>query len=151
MICSVFPHSNSKSLKQLRDCILCQECESRVRHHGNRGGRQVDCGKRQWHLGVCSGCMSQAWDTNGPTKDGCFFVSNFLIHPHTLLPTGHFRVRWKKNLCSHMAPFWLPDGLKHPHHTNIYIYIYIPIILVTSPCPILLLCSFVCFLICPFR
>ena len=30
-------------------------------------------------------------------------------------------------------------------------YQYIPIILVTSPCPILLLCSFVCFLICPFR
>ena len=28
----------------------------------------------------------------------------------------------EKNLCSHMAPFWLPDGLKHPHHTNIYIY-----------------------------
>ena len=148
MICSVFPHSNSKSLKQLRDCILCQECESRVRHHGNRGGRQVDCGKRQWHLGVCSGCMSQAWDTNGPTKDGCFFVSNFLIHPHTLLPTGHFRVRWKK-ICAATWPHF--DYLMAWSIHIIPIYIYIPIILVTSPCPILLLCSFVCFLICPFR
>ena len=105
MTCSVFPHSNSKSLKQLRDCILCQECESRVRHHGNRGGRQVDCGKRQWHLGVCSGCMSQAWDTNGPTKDVFFWIT----FPHT---SSYFASDWafflgamKKNLRSHMAPF----------------------------------------------